>query len=400
MKVEIQDELKKDIDIEENAVAEKSYSSNETSEKIKKTRDISIDLLRIVACLIVIATHLALTTYNIYEVQVDWSRLFTKCFLADGVGIFFIITGFFISNGRDYKKNLKNALKKIVLPSFIVLVISQVFYKFLINQETFINCLLNFGPENIKTILSSILHGEVHTTIPVAAHLWYIFDYIKIIIIFPILQLLCKNENQSKLARRILMILAISNMLLQDIQKFWIPEMGRLEIFSVLDPKLLMVLVGYELYCLKDKIKNNKKCAIIGFAVFAIINIIRYKCEMQYMIINQLVKEEAFVSWDTIFGLISAISLFVGIYSFEINNQFLSKIISKLGGMTFGIYLVHFMIIAKIDIFKFEKISTVKFELLYMFLGTLVIFLLSSIIILCIKTINKFKQKLLNNIKI
>ncbi len=381
----------KENELAPNTKVEKTHQSN--------TRDIAVDFIRVIACIIVIATHLTLTTYNIYEVQVDWSRLFTKCFLADGVGIFFLITGFFIANGRSYKKILSNTAKKIILPSFIVLVLSQIFYKFLINQETFIGCIRNFGMGNIKTILSAILHGEVHQTIPVAAHLWYIFAYIQIMIVFPFLQLLCKDEKDNKLARRILMVLVILNIIVKDIQKLWVLPIGEIEVFSVLDPKLLMVLLGYELYCQKDRIKNNKKYTILGLAVFGMINIIRYKAEMQYMIINYIVKEEAFISWDTIFGVISAVSLFVAVYSLNIKNEFLCKIISKLSSMTFGIYLVHFMIIAKIDIFKFEKISTVKFEILYMVLGTLTIFIVSLSIVLVLKAIQKYVKEGIETLK-
>ena len=82
--------------VEEIEKIEQNEQTEKTQQKAlkdtKKQRDLSIDLIRIIACIIVIATHLALTTYNIYEVQVDWSRLFTKCFLADGVAIFFLIT--------------------------------------------------------------------------------------------------------------------------------------------------------------------------------------------------------------------------------------------------------------------------------------------------------------------
>ena len=385
MKVKEKEDLIKNV--RDNEIANVSKKEENIN---KKQRDISVELIRIVACIIVIATHMALTTYNIYEVQVDWSRLFTKSFLADGVGIFFLITGFFIANGRNYKKILVNTLKKIVIPSFVVLVFGQVFYKFLINQETFTNCIRNFGIENIKTITSAILHGEVHKTIPVVAHLWYIFDYIKIMIIFPLLQLLCKDEKENKLARRILIILSFANIFIKDIQKFLVFPIGEIQIFSILDPKLLIVLLGYELFLQKDKLKNNKKITIIGLIIFGIINFLRYKAEMKYMVINHLVKEEAFISWDTIFGIISTVALFMALYSLNIKNKVLCKVIPVISSMTFGIYLVHFLIIAKIDLFKFEKISTVKFEILYMFLGTLIIFVLSFIIVFVVKIILKF----------
>lgn len=379
------------MEVKEKEVAEISINEDASKviEKAKKNKkDVSIELIRLIACLIVIGTHMALTTYN--EVQVDWSRLFTKCFLADGVAIFFLITGFFISNGRSYKKVIVNTIKKVLIPSFLVLVIAQIFTNFLINKDSFMNCIRNFGIENIKTILSSIIQGEVHTTIPTAAHLWYVFSYIQIIIIFPVLGLLCKEEKENRLARRILIILSVLSILTKDVQKlFIIPAIGEIEIFSIIDAKILFILLGYELYVLKDKIKNNKMCTVLGICAFGAINLLRYKAESMYMIRNGLIEEAAFVSWDTVFGIISALGLFLAIYSLDIKNNFLSNIIPYLGSMTFGIYLVHFLIIAKIDIFRFEKITAFEHELLYMAIGTIGVFVLSFIIVFVIKAIIK-----------
>ena len=234
------------MEVKEREVSE-NIISEENSNIVKKVnkKDVSIELIRLLACLIVIATHLTLTTYN--EIQVDWSRLFTKSFLADGVAIFFLITGFFIANGRSYKKIIINTIKKVLIPSFFVLIIAEIFSSFLTNKDIFMNCIRNFGIDNIKTILSSIIHGEVHKTIPTAAHLWYIYSYIQIIIIFPLLRILCKEEKENKLARRILISLSILSITANDIQKlFVIPAIGKIEIFSIRDAKMLFVLLGYE----------------------------------------------------------------------------------------------------------------------------------------------------------
>lgn len=356
----------------------------------KNKRDIGADAVRVIACIIVIATHLTLTTFNAYEVQVDWSRLFTKCFLCDGVGLFFFLTGFFISNGRKYGKVVKNALKKVVLPSFLVLVFGQLFKEFIINQASFLDCLKQIDMGDLNVILSAILHGEVRKTIPVVAHLWYIFAYIQIIILFPVLQLFCKDNEESNISRRIVMILCFLSILLKDIQKFAVlPNIGEISMFTLIDEKIFAVFLGYELFLNKDKIKSNKKCTIFGMIGFFVINFLRYRAEMQYMINNKLVIEGAFNTWDCTFGIISALCLFIAIYSIDFKNEKLVKIISYISSMTFGIYLVHFLIIAKIDIYKFEKISTAKFEILYMLIGTITIFLLSFIIVFVVKKLEK-----------
>ena len=73
-----------------------------------KKRDISIDLIRVIACLTVIGTHLCLQVLNGCYNRIDWSRLLEKSFLTDGVPLFFMITGFFLVNGRSYKKIWKS----------------------------------------------------------------------------------------------------------------------------------------------------------------------------------------------------------------------------------------------------------------------------------------------------
>lgn len=66
-------------------------------EKVNK-RDVSVDLIRVVACFIVILTHLCLQVLNQCFNRIDWSRLLEKSFLTDGVPLFFMITGFFLVN--------------------------------------------------------------------------------------------------------------------------------------------------------------------------------------------------------------------------------------------------------------------------------------------------------------
>ena len=100
-------------------VAEKEAKTIETKEqkkeeKVKKERDYSIDLIRVVACLSVICAHLSLQVLNTAYNRIDWSRLLEKSFLKDGIALFFMITGFFLVNGRSYKKIWSGTIKKIL----------------------------------------------------------------------------------------------------------------------------------------------------------------------------------------------------------------------------------------------------------------------------------------------
>lgn len=384
---------------EKNKAKDMKKESNTTA---KPKRDITVDLIRIVACLIVIATHASLQVYNVYDVQVDWSRLFQKCFLTDAVPLFFMITGFFLVNGRSYKKIWKSTAVKILLPSFIFVLFTQAFRLFLINKESFSYCLQNLD-FNISGILECILKADITYLNGIGDHLWYVFAYVRVVIWIPVLWLVCKEEKTSKLARRILLGLALLDLLLTDIQRFVTLPIGEINIYNIIGNEILYVLLGYELFVNKDKIRKNKKVCLISLVVFCIINVIRYKVEMEYMIINHftdILGRENFLDWSyTFFNVISAMSLFMFLYSFEIKNETLSKIILWISDKTFGIYLIHYIILVKVDLYKFEKIGKVVFELIYLASAVIITFVVSLIIVALLKKITEIILKLPRNVK-
>lgn len=363
----------------------------------KNKRDVSIDFIRIVACMSVILTHLCLQVLNRCYNRIDWSRLLEKSFLTDGVPLFFMITGFFLVNGRSYKKIWKSTFIKILIPSFIFVIFVQIFNPFILNQMSFIECIQNIN-FSFTPIIQAILKADVKYLNALCDHLWYIFSYVKIVIWIPILWLVCSQDNKAKLARRIMLTLSIASAVLVDIQKFWLLPIGEINLLTIIPREIMYVLLGYELYLHKDKIKNNKKLCIISLIGFIAINFIRYRTEMFYMVLNYLtdiVDRENFMEWRyTCLNIFSGMFLFMFLYSFEIKNEKLSKILVWVSDKTFGIYLIHYLILAKIDLYKFEKIEKFVFEILYLIIGLIVTFALSIVIITLIKKITNVLKNL------
>jgi len=373
--------------------------SEENNEKVIK-RDYSIDLIRVVACILVVATHLSLQVFNEYYHEVDWSRLIEKCFFTDGVPLFFMITGFFIINGREYKRIIKSTFFKVIIPSFIYVVFAQIFYMFIINKESFLWCLKNaFTNLNLSGILESILKADVVPINSLCAHLWYIYSYIKIILWVPIIWLLCSDDKNPRLARRMIIAFGIVGMLLVDIQKFVTFPFGNIALMQYVDRELIYVLLGYELFINKDKIKNNKKLCIGSIIAFILINIIRYKIENHYMVVNSfynITGRDNFLEWRyTVLNVFSGISLFIFLYSLELKSERLNKIIYGLSKKTFGIYLVHYLLIAKVDLYKFDKIGTLPRELLYLALSIPITWISSYIIVAIIQFLKEKTKALI-----
>ena len=242
--------------------------------------------------------------------------------------------------------------------------------------------------------MQSILKGDVSYLNSLCAHLWYIYSYIKIVIWIPILWLVCKEDKNAKLARRIMMILSIAGLFLEDVQRFWIiPVVGKISVMQIIPIEILYVLLGYELFVNKERIKKNKKLSIACLIGYFVINFLRYRTEMQYMVNNSLVHiigRDSFMEWRyTCFNVISGLLLFMFLYSFEIKNEKISKIILWISNKTFGIYLIHYLVLAKIDLYKFEKIEKFYLEIIYLFLGLIVTFVISILIIMIIEQIKK-----------
>ena len=390
----------KEVSINNNV--EENIDKKNTNYGLK--RDYTIDLIRIIACILVIGTHCCLQAFNEYYSQVDWSRLFEKCFLTDGVPLFFMITGFFLISRKDYKRVWKTTAIRILLPTFIYVVFVQIFYMFIVNKESFVWCLKNARFNmNILGIIRTILTGDLAHINSLCEHLWYIFSYVKIIIWFPILWLICREEKTAIIARRIIIGFGIVSTIIIDVQRFYtFPLIGIIKTYELVGREILFVIFGYELFVHKDKIKNNKKLFIISSLIFIVTNIIRYRVEMHYMVINSfydIVGRDSFMEWRyTFLNILSGIALFIALYSFEIKSEKIGKILVWISNKTFGIYLIHYILLAKVDLYKFDKLGRLSQELVYLLLSISITFVVSLAIVSVIKLIEKYTVKITKNI--
>ena len=173
-----------------------------------------------------------------------------------------------------------------------------------------------------------------------------------------------------------------------------------MKVFELVDREILYVFLGYELFVHKDKLKNIKVLLLSSIG-FLIINFIRYKIEAKYMSINSftdIVGRENFIDWRyTSLSIISGILLFTGIYAVQIKNKIFEKIILWLSDKTFGIYLIHYLILVKVDLYKFEKIEKFHLEMIYLILGTIATFIVSVLIVYVLK---KLKELIFKGIKL
>lgn len=145
-------------------------------------RDSSVELAKIFGSLIVIGVHTCLS--SVVDGAYDLSRVFISCVLADGVAVFWLITVFFYFN-NTYEKILRKSLKSIGIPMLVFSVFSFYFSACVLYDAPLIQSLYHTREEYIS-VLKTLLTWN--NPVPCGSHLWYLYTYILLIVIFPILK--------------------------------------------------------------------------------------------------------------------------------------------------------------------------------------------------------------------
>lgn len=342
-------------------------------------RKYNYDLLRILACIMVISIHVS--AKNFYKIPLesfDWNilNIFDSISRAS-VSLFFMISGaFFLNKKIDYK----TLYKKYILKYLILYIIYSIIYGIIEWYKLDTIHLLTFS--NIKIIIKNSIIGS--------NHLWFLITLITLYAISPFMKKALDNL-ESKDWKNIL-IIAFIFILLNSIYKLdVIPYYKWIKI--ILDKIPLSMLCQYYIYFILgyyfmniDKKENNR--TLIYLAAF-IINVLL--CIVITKNISIIKNHATPVAYDYlfIFTYIEAICLFK-IFN---NKQIISvsnkhkKIIKYISDQTLNIYLIHMIFVN----FIFDKqINVLNYgAIIYVPLLILIIFLLS---LLTSIIINKIKR--------
>ncbi len=311
-------------------------------------KNVSIEVLRIIACILVIMAHIQL--HPVQDGIVINGRLIFSAIIADNVPIFFLITGFYmfkdIKTDHDiltvYRRKIKDVIIKLWIPAFIVAIIS---------------CYLEkrfYGKEEIDwlQLWNFVFKLQAGGNF---GHLWYICTYIKIIIWFPLFALLCQNQEIKNKIRRLFIIASLSCVFLNDLEYVIGKDFTNFsDIFF--NYHVIYIFLGYELSLFLKDDKNENSKLYVGGVVF-ILSIITKVCMQKIMYsINGVWIDNRFLWLESFLCYFSSCSIFCFWYSLRKNLKE-NKIIFWLGKYTFYIYLFHILIINMTPSIK-EKINS------------------------------------------
>lgn len=307
---------------------------------MKNERDMSVELARILACLIVIGVHSCLSVYH--ENYYDLNRIFISCLFADGVAIFWLIMGGFLFKYSDYRRLFRKTFKSVGIPMIIIIVCTFFLSGWVIDGVSFLQSVVHTKDDYIN-MFNSLLAWE--SPGGYLGHLWYLYTYFMVILCFPILKSF--SDYLEGKTERIKVFLIISFLLLvfNDISN------NRLAMFShhsinALFPAALEVLWGQILYKNKNKFVNRKG---ILFSIIAFVALNSFRTMVQFKSYNMDVGNHI-LYWYTGIGLICAISLMTFCFSaISVAGNGIKEVVGFAASHTFNIYLFHPLVIAKLQ---------------------------------------------------
>lgn len=308
-------------------------------------RNAALEMLRIFCCYCIIMLHAS----GYIPMDTNFWR-FVSAIVRPCLWCFMALSGWFILSGdiEDWKSFYYKHLLRLVIPLIAYVIVYQLCY----SRGTVIS-------------IKAIVAGEAPT------HTWYVYTMIAMYLLAPFLNVMVKNLSKTRLTvflciiffcGRVVNILALCGITIN------IPK----EILG--DCAFFYFLFGYWLYLMRGELlKHFKIIFVIGFGNMF------YGA---YSFVNPyLVDGAATLSLCMVIGVIFYFVLFQKIFDGARWKKELQKIVSFVSARTYGIFLIHMLILEYIvgenifvvDILSVSKYYVLPLQCLLIFVAGLVI---------------------------
>ncbi len=219
----------------------------------QKKHDLNVELLRILACLMVIMIHVRPFPFDGDTLR----NAVVLIFVLNGpaVATFFLISGFFISGRQSLKHIYLRFLKGVILPTAIFVFVLGLIRPWIDNPDIgLFESILSSHP---FTILSDTIQGFLaFDTVRFgiyADHLWYIFSYAGIMLWMPIIHALIKHNEALPL--KITLLIAALHYTLQNLSALIILPFG-ITIPEAIGKPAMYTIAGWILYSWLKRLKG------------------------------------------------------------------------------------------------------------------------------------------------
>ncbi len=353
-------------------------SSVKTDEKIQ-----SIDIIRVISMFCVIFLHCASNRLRVNMYTPGWHIVNALTALAgSGVPLFFMISGALIlgsKNTLSVSYTLKKRVLRLIVPLFAWSAIA-IAVNLYTDSETGVS---------LGNICGRLIH---FLNKPSAVHMWFMYYLIPMYLISPALKLFMDNAEE----KTILYILLL-----------WLLQMLSLTLGGVLREESHKALAGVSFinnigfisgylgyfmlgsYIMKSKIKLSPVLLVIIIASTAV-----FICAgTEYISRFNDFYTETFKSYRSIFIVILSFCAFMLLKEAHIKNNGLSRLVSALSAVSYGVYLSHNCIIDVLNRWGLKNHSLMQIALCF------VITSVSSVVIIGVMSRIKYISYIFAGIK-
>lgn len=291
-----------------------------------------IELLRIIACCMVITIHTMLPVQ--YGELFDSSLVLLSCIIGDAVAIFWLIGGCFVFNGDvNYIKRIKKSFMRIGIP---IVVFSLLWFYF--EKTALTGCSLSESFSHTKDEYIGIFRSLLRWKSPVLGYYWYLFTHLFIIICFPILHSFVRYLDEHSSAEKWFLAISILFFIINDFCENETFYFSQNSIIAVI-PASVEMIWGHVLYKNRDKLKLKGNGLVWG-GLFIFTILVRWRFQMtQY----QTDGSTHLLYWYSSFGIIcaSCLLLFSVLTFKKPSNNIVKRIVYYNGARTLFIYMIH-----------------------------------------------------------
>lgn len=315
------------------------------NKEINMKKDPAVELARIFGCLLVVGVHCWINNFGV-AIQ-SKSGTYIACIFADGVAVFWIISGFFMYKNYSYKQTLKRTIKSIIIP---MLLLSAAMF-FVLNNYLNGNGwhFILHSKDDYKWILNSLLIW----TNPVdrLGHFWYLYVYILLMLCSPVIAAFIKYLEEDTKREKLFLVLTFLLLVWNDLSN---NQMGRFEhhAFAGAFPAAIESVWGYLLYKYRDRLRK-RRYIFISVGAFLGLNVLRMVIQLgRYHRIQDTATYILY--WFSSIGLLCAICVIV--FSFAAIHSrkatVVNRVICWLASYTFSIYLLHPVVNSFLDMYE------------------------------------------------
>ncbi len=299
----------------------------------KNSKDIGVEFLRVLGCLIVIACHCVVA--HKFDGVYYFPNTYIATLWADGVGVFWLIAGAFIFKGADAGKKLKNFSVKRLLPAIFAGGGVFYIYDWGTSDTTFFESIKHTKQEYVDLFIGENGLLKLKSPFPQSGHFWYVIVYFLVLLAFPALKGFWDWMVQKHSREKVFLIVSFVALAINDGMKNTTFNFSN-DAIPALVPSCIFIIWGAILYKNKASLEQGW-LGVVGLLGFFGINLLR-----TYVLTET--NHDHFTYWFTTFGLVASICLFL--FCLNVGKMFQKntggKVISYISSYTFMIYLVHY----------------------------------------------------------